>query len=138
LGAKRQIGAEPGAPAHGRDERRAVPRGVIVLGLLLYTIAFISVAVALFIPAVGLPRWILLLYGLATATLATGLFRRRRWAWFSMLAFVLVNGYYLLLGTAQRGQNTAVGLTVLAVIAAYLLWPGVRGAYLEQQPRREV
>lgn len=120
-----------------KHERRPVPRGVIVLGLLLYVIAFMSVGVAAAIPEVGVPRGILLLYAAATATLATGLFRRRRWAWFSTLAFVLVNGYYLLLGTAQRGQNTAIGLTVLAVVAGYLLWPGVRGAYLVVEPRKE-
>ncbi len=115
-------------------KRRAVPRGVIVLGLLLYVGAFVSAVVAA-APAgalANLPRWVYLLYALVLAILATGLLRRRRWAWFAMLAFVATNTYYLLLGTAQRGQNTIVALTILAIVAAYLFWPGVRSAYLER------
>ena len=115
-------------------KRRAVPRGVIVLGLLLYVGAFVSAVVAV-APAgalANLPRWVYLLYALVLAILATGLLRRRRWSWFAMLAFVATNGYYLLLGTAQRGQNSIVALTILAIVAAYLFWPGVRSAYLER------
>ena len=123
-----------GTTAGRGGKRRAVPRGVIVLGLLLYVGAFVSAVVAA-APAgalANLPRWVYLLYALVLAILATGLLRRRRWAWFAMLAFVATNAYYLLLGTAQRGQNTIVALTILAIVAAYLFWPGVRSAYLER------
>ena len=119
----------------GSSRRRAAPRGVIVLSLLLYTGAFISAAAAAVVPADvlrGLPRWIYLLYALVLTVLATGLLRRRRWAWFAALTFVAINGYYLLLGIAERGQNSIVGLTILTVIAAYLLWPGVRSVYLRR------
>jgi hypothetical protein len=135
---------DPSTPEHaapteqrtnGRRQGRAVPRGVIVLGLLLYAGALVSAAAgAVLSPAAlaGIPRWVPLLGGLVLAILATGLFRRRRWAWYSMLAFIVVSGFYLLRGTAERGQNTIVGLTILSIIAAYLLWPKVRSVYLNQ------
>ena len=116
-------------------KRHATPRGVVALAMLLYLAALVSAAAALVVPAemlAGLPRWIPLLGALASAILATGLVRRRRWAWFAALVFVAVNGYYLLLATAQRGQNRLLGLTILAVVAAYLLWPGVRSVYLRR------
>ena len=116
----------------GTSKRRAVPRGAILLGLLLYAGAFVSAA-AMVVPAaapVAIPRWVYLLYALALTILATGLLQRRRWAWFAALAFVAINGYYLLLGIAMRGQNRIIGLTILALAAAYLLWPGVRAVYL--------
>ena len=124
----------PDAPPQAK-KRVAVPRGVIVLGLMLYIGAIVAAAVAVAIPASmlsGVPRWVFGLGALVLTVLATGLFRRRRWAWYATLSFVAVNAYYLLLGTAQRGQNTIVGATLLAAIAAYLLWPGVRGAFLRR------
>lgn len=122
----------------GADElgkRRRLPRGVIVLSFLFYAGAFLSIIVALAVPDAllnGLPRWVPLAGAVAIGTLATGLLRRRRWAWFATLAFVAVNAYYLLLGLTLRGQNTLVGGTVLAVVAGYLLWPGVRAAFLRR------
>ncbi len=116
-----------------RSERRKVPRGVIFLGLLLYAGGLVSAAAGLVLPAAaleGLPRWVPLLGSLALAMLATGLFRRRRWAYLSMLTFIAVSAFYLLRGTAERGQNSIVGLTILAIIAAYLLWPKIRATYL--------
>ena len=129
---------DPAALARGRhtpEKRRALPRGVILLGLLLYSAAFVLAAAGIIAPAAafpGLPRWVYLLYALVLGVLATGLLRRRRWAWLAMLAFSVVNGYYLLLGTAERGQNSIVGLTILAIVTAYLLWPGVRAVYLRR------
>lgn len=126
--------SQPAAPPQAK-KRIAVPRGVIVLGLLLYIGAIAAAAVAVAIPAAmlaGVPRWVFALGALALTVLATGLFRRRRWAWYATLSFVAVNAYYLLLGTAQRGQNTIVGATLLAAVAAYLLWPGVRAAFLRR------
>ena len=100
-----------------------------MLGLLLYAGAFVSLAAAVVLgtPELhGVPRWVPLLGALVLMVLATGLFRRRRWAWFSMLTFVGVSAFYLLRATAERGQNTIIGLTILALIAGYLMWPGVR------------
>jgi hypothetical protein len=133
-----QSALKPTAAVHDPPEtagkqRRKTPRGVLVLGLLLYAGAFVSAAAGLVVPAdllAGVPRWVLLLGALACAILATGLVRRRRWAWFATLTFVAVNAYYLLLGTATRGQNTIVGTTILAIVAGYLLWPKVRAAFL--------
>ncbi len=122
-----------GQPVDRGEARGKLPRGIIVLGALLYAGAFVSFAAGAIVPGAvlaGLPRWVLLFGALACAILATGLLRRRRWAWFAALAFVVVNAYYLLLGAAERGQNTLVGGTILAVVAAYLLWPGVRSAFL--------
>ncbi len=117
---------------------RRLPRGVILLALLLYGGAFVSAAAGLVVPAVmlaGVPRWVLLLSGLVTGTLATGLLLGRRWAWFSTLAFIAVNAYYLALGTIQRGQNMLLGGTVMALVAGYLLWPSVRAFFLRQPAR---
>ncbi len=127
--------AAPDLQASVGKKRRKTPRGVLLLGLLLYAGAFVSAAAGLVVPddlLAGVPRWVLLLGALACAILATGLVRRRRWAWFATLAFVAVNAYYLLLGTATRGQNTIVGTTVLAVAAGYLLWPKVRATFLHR------
>ncbi len=123
----------PEAPDH-RSARRKVPRGVIFLGLMLYAGGLVSAAAGLVLPVSaleGLPRWVPLLGSLALAMLATGLFRRRRWAYLSMLSFIAVSAFYLLRGIAERGQNSIVGLTILAIIAAYLLWPKIRATYLQ-------
>jgi uncharacterized membrane protein len=134
-----QLPDVPSVTGEEKRRRRVVPRGAIVLGLLLYAGALVSMATGLVLETAdlaGVPRWVPLLGALVLAVLATGLFRRRRWAWFSMLAFVGVSAYYLLRATAERGQNTAIGLTLLAVIAGYLLWPGVRAVYLRGDPVR--
>ncbi len=117
--------------------RPAAPRGVIVLALLLYVGAFVSAVTAAVVATPllgGVPRSILLLGAFASAVLATGLLRRRRWAWFATLVFVAINGYYLLLATALRGQNSILGLTILTAVAAYLFWPSVRSVYLRRDP----
>lgn len=114
--------------------KQPVPRGVIVIALLLYLGAAALVAAAA-LPATalgGVPRWALLMAAAAQAVLATGLFRKRRWAWFGALAFAAVNAYYLYRGVFQ-GQNQIVGLTLLALMAGYLLLPRVRDVYLQSQ-----
>jgi uncharacterized membrane protein len=124
---------EPTPARQERSERTKVPRGVIFLGLMLYMGGLISAATGLVLSADalnGLPRWVPLTGSIVLMVLATGLFRRRRWAYLSMLSFILVSAFYLLRGTAERGENTIVGLTILAIIAAYLLWPKVRSVYL--------
>lgn len=110
-----------------------------MLGLLLYAGALVSLAAAVVLgtPQLsGIPRWVPLLGALVLTVIATGLFRRRRWAWFSMLMFLGVSGFYLLRATAERGQNSIIGLTILALIAGYLLWPGVRAVYLKGELQR--
>lgn len=133
------MSAEEASISQEKRRRRAVPRGVILLGLLLYVGALVSLAAALVLGAPelnGVPRWVPLLGALVLVVLATGLFRRRRWAWFSMLTFVGVSAFYLLRATAERGQNSIIGLTILAVVAGYLLGPGVRTTYLKDEPHR--
>lgn len=133
------MSAEEAPTSPEKRRRRAVPRGVIMLGLLLYAGAFVSLATGVVLGTAqlnGVPRWVPLLGALVLVVLATGLFRRRRWAWFSMLAFVGVSAFYLLRATAERGENSIVGLTILAVIAGYLLGPGVRMVYLRGEPHR--
>jgi hypothetical protein len=108
-----------------------------MLGLLFYVGAFISIMAALVIPAgklVGQSQAIYLLYGLLMGVLATGLLRRRRWAWFSTLAFLAINAYYVRATTALHAGNTVVSLSLIAITAAYLLWPGVRAAFLQREP----
>ena len=132
-GNKSNMTAPAGSP--GVKQVPKLPRGVIVLGLLLYCGSVISLMAGAVVPAellAGLPRWVLLFEALVCAILATGLLLRRRWAWFAALAFVAVNAYYLVLGAAERGQNTLVGGTLLAIVAAYLLRPGVRSIFLQR------
>ncbi len=114
--------APPAAPA-----KQPLPRGVMLIALLLYVAAAVMVAAASLpdTALAGTPRSALLVYGLAVAALATGLFRRRRWAWFSTMIFVLVNAYYLGLGVLT-GQSQLLGLLVLAALGGYLLLPRVR------------
>ncbi len=120
--------------------RSRLPRGIILLALVLYTGAFLS-AVAALVTRPNLlgsvPSWILPLGAFLTATLATGLLMRRRWAWFGTLAFVAVNAYYLFLGATVRGDNILISGSVLAVVAGYLLWPGVRAAFLRNGRNRQ-
>jgi hypothetical protein len=114
--------------------RQRVPRGVIVLGLLFYIGAFVSIMAGLVIPMsklVGQSRAMYILYGVLIGILATGLLRRRRWAWFSTLAFLVVNAYYVRVITPLDTASTVVSLSLIAFTAAYLLWPGVRAAFLQ-------
>ena len=108
-----------------------LPRGIIVLGFLLYAGACISLLAGA-VASTGLPRGVLLFGAVVCAILATGLLLRRRWAWFAALAFVAVNTYYLILAAAERGQNPVVGAIVLSGIAVYLLRPGVRSIFLQR------
>lgn len=107
---------------------------MIVIALLLYLGAAALVAAAALPDTAlgGVPRWALLMAAAAQAVLATGLFRKRRWAWFGALAFAAVNAFYLYRGIFQ-GQNQIVGLTLLALLAGYLLLPRVRDVYLHEQ-----
>src|SRR6476660_14040 len=114
--------------------RQRVPRGVIVLGLLFYIGAFVSIMAGLVIPMsklVGQSRAMYILYGVLIGILATGLLRRRRWAWFSTLAFLVINAYYVRVITPLDTASTVVSLSLIAFTAAYLLWPGVRAAFLQ-------
>src|SRR3954449_772625 len=110
-------GATLSAEASSRSthRRQRVPRGVIVIGLLFYIGAFVSIMAGLVIPPsklVGQSRGIYLLYGVLIGVLATGLFRRWRWAWFSTLAFLAVNAYYVRVMTPLDTASTVVSLSL--------------------------
>ncbi len=125
------------ADVSSRSTRQRVPRGALVLGLLFYIGAFVSIMAGLVIPPsklVGQSRAIYLLYGVLIGILATGLLRRRRWAWFSTLAFLVINAYYVRVITPLDTWSTVVSLSLIAIAAAYLLWPGVRAAFLQRDP----
>ncbi len=112
--------------------KQPVPRGVILIGVLLYLGATVLIATTALPNSylLGIPRLIIALGAVASGVLATGLFRKRRWAWFGALAFALVNAYYLYLRLFHNGQNEIIGLTLLALMIGYLLLPHVRKVYL--------
>ena len=108
-----------------------VPRGMILVALL-FSIAAAALVAAAALPddaLAGVPRSALFSYALALGVVATGLFRKRRWAWWGLLSFVFVNIAFLYRGVLQ-GQNQIIGLTILAVLAGYTFLPGVRRVYL--------
>ncbi len=118
-----------------KQSQRPIPRGVIVIASVLLVGAFFSAGTML-IPSqtlqeFNLPRSLLLVGALATGALGYGLLRLRRWAWLATLAFTFVNAYFLVLRTLIDGRVQFTGLGILAVMAAYLLLPGVRAAFLE-------
>src|SRR5689334_14423739 len=103
--------------------------------MALYGSACMALAAAIIVRSDqlgSLPRWILLFGALVTSVLATGLMARQRWAWFATLACIAVNAAYLFRGAAVLGENTVAGGTLLALVAAYLLWPGTRAVFLRR------
>ena len=111
-----------------------LPRGVIVLALLLWVGAFISAGVTLVPTATleqfNLPRSMLLVYALALAVLGYGLIRLRRWAWIATILFVFVNINFLLLIAFDQGTPQYVGLALLVAAVVYLLRPTIRARFL--------
>lgn len=124
-------------PKKSREER--LPRGVIIIALLLWIGAFFTAGIALVPTATlaqfGLPRSLLLVGGLALAVLGYGLIRLRRWAWIAAILFVFVNGYSLLL-YALDGTSEFAGLLVLIAVIVYLLQPRIRTRFLNNAARR--
>lgn len=122
--------------------QRYIPRGIMVIGSLLLVGACLSAGIMLVptqvLQAFNLPRSLLLVGALATGVLGYGLLRLRRWAWVAMLAFTFVNAYFLILGTLVDGRVQFTGLGILAVVAVYLLLPGVRAAFLDASKTRTV
>lgn len=114
---------------------RRAPRGVLVIAILLIIGAFFSAGVGVLFPTetlqnANVPRSLLLFGALVTGILAYGLIRVRRWAWAATLSFVIVQAYFLLLGTLLEGGSQYVGFAMLIAIAAYMLLPGVRNVFL--------
>lgn len=114
---------------------RRAPRGVLVIAILLIIGAFFSAGVGVLFPTetlqnANVPRSLLLFGALVTGILAYGLIRVRRWAWAATLSFVIVQAYFLLLGTLLEGGSQYVGFAILIAIAAYMLLPGVRNVFL--------
>ncbi|GAC1354073.1 MAG: hypothetical protein NVSMB42_11380 [Herpetosiphon sp.] len=115
-----------------KSGRQRAPWGIIVIAVLLYLGAAIMIATSA-LPSsylARLPKWVFYVGAFALAGLATGLFQKRRWAWYGTLSFVVVNGFYLYRGVFVLGQNQIVGLTILALMMGYLLLPSVRAVFL--------
>lgn len=118
---------------HEQPQRR-VPRGVILIALLLIVGAFFVGGLGTLVPTetlteVGVPRSLMLVGALVTGLLAYGLLRMRRWAWAATLSFLIVNAYFLLLSAIVIGTTQYIGFALLILIAAYLLLPSVRAAF---------
>lgn len=118
---------------HEQPQRR-VPRGVIMIALLLIVGAFFVGGLGTLVPTetlreVGVPRSLMLVGALVTGLLAYGLLRMRRWAWAATLSFLIVNAYFLLLSAIVIGTSQYIGFGLLILIAAYLLLPSVRAAF---------
>ena len=116
-----------------------LPRGVIIIAVLLWLCAFFTAGVMLVPTATleqeNLPRSLLLVGALALAVLGYGLIRLRRWAWIATILVAFVNGYFLLLN-ALEGSSQFAGLLVLIAMVAYLIQPRVRTRFLGDSARR--
>jgi hypothetical protein len=116
-----------------------LPRGVIIIAVLLWLGAFFTAGVMLVPTATleqeNLPRSLLLVGALALAVLGYGLIRLRRWAWIATILVAFVNGYFLLLN-ALEGSSQFAGLLVLIAMVAYLIQPRVRTRFLGDSARR--
>jgi hypothetical protein len=124
------------APQREQAERpaRRVPRGVILIAVLLIAGAFFVGGLGVLVPdqalaTIGVPRSLMLVGSLITGLLAYGLLRLRRWAWAATLSFLIVNAYFLLLSALTIGAPQYVGFGLLLLIAAYLLLPSVRAVF---------
>jgi hypothetical protein len=110
-----------------------LPRGIILLAVLLWIGAFFTAGIMLVPTATlqqfNLPRSLLLVGALALSMLGYGLIRLRRWAWIATLLFIFINGYTLVL-FALEGTVQFAGLGLLIVAAVYLLWPSTRARFL--------
>lgn len=123
-----------GQPEPAERPQRRVPRGVILIGVLLIVGTFFVGGLGLLVPdealaAIGVPRSLMLVGALITGVLAYGLLRVRRWAWAATLSFLIVNAYFLLLSALVVGTTQYVGFGLLLLLAAYLLLPGVRAVF---------
>lgn len=117
-----------------QESRRRVPRGVLLIAVLLIAGAFFVGGLGALVPDraledVGVPRSLMLVGALITALLAYGLLRMRRWAWAATLSFLVVNAYFLLLSALVVGTTQYIGFATLLLLGAYLLLPGVRAAF---------
>jgi hypothetical protein len=116
---------------------RRAPRGVLLIAILLIVVAFFSAGIGTLVRTEALreenlTRPLLLSFAAVTSILAYGLIRVRRWAWAATLSFVIVQAYFLLLGTLLEGSSQYAGFAILIAIAAYMLLPGVRNVFLRR------
>jgi hypothetical protein len=116
-----------------KDKDR-LPRGIILITVLLWTGAFFTAGIMLVPTATlaqfNLPRSLLLVGALALAVLGYGLIRGRRWGWIATLLFIFVNGYSIVVNALAGGTLQYVGLLVLIAAAVYLLRPNIRARFL--------
>lgn len=117
------------------ETKDKLPRGIILIAILLWTGAFFTAGMMLVPTATldqfNLPRSLLFVGALALSVLGYGLVRLRRWAWISTILFIFVNGYSLLL-YALEGTYQFIGLGLLIAVAVYLFRPGIRDRFLRQ------
>lgn len=127
-------------PSPKPEAKDKLPRGVIMIALLLWVGAFFTAGVMLVPTATleqfDLPRSLLLVGALALAVLGYGLIRLRRWAWIAAILVAFVNGYFLLLIALDQGTSQFAGLLVLVAMVAYLLQPRIRARFLGDSARR--
>jgi hypothetical protein len=126
-------------PSSKPNANNKVPRGVIIIAVLLWVGALIPAGITLAPTATleqfNLPRSMLLVGALALAVLGYGLIRLRRWAWIATILIAFVNGYFLLLNALQ-GSSQFAGLLVLVAMVVYLVQPRVRTRFLGDPARR--
>lgn len=115
--------------------RPPIPRGVILIALVLVAGVLLVGGVATLFPSAalaGVPRSLLLFGAAIFGFLAYGLLRMRRWAWGATLAFVVVQLSFLVLNALQFGSVSFGGLLVLLAIGAYMIQPRIREAFLRR------
>lgn len=142
LGVGPESGATASAGAEAGEARR--PRAIWVIALLIALNALVWLLLgtgALVLdlalgggPAILLLGFVLAGLGIAGLAVALGLWRRRRWAWMAALVLEGISVVQILLVVASSGVEGAVGLGLVSVVVAplvffYLTRPHVAAAF---------
>lgn len=116
---------------------RALPRGIYALAMLLFLAGGALLLAALILPLLGgmqVPWYIYLLYGGYFIVVGYGLWGGKRWAYIAALLMCGVLIFYQFQAALVLGRNALFQVLLLAGVAAYLLMPNVRAAFLRPTP----
>jgi hypothetical protein len=108
--------------------------GVLLIALLFYAAgAFLLFASALAgqMALANAPWHLYFLGAIYFIVLGWGTWGVQRWAYFAALLMCAVSAYYLIMSALQLSQFVLVPLTLIALLAGYLVQPRVRAAFMQ-------